>query len=107
MSGFKFPLLDTPDIPMCFLAYHGNIAWWAGLTIICSKMDGQGEPVKLSHLLGKDSYDILEATVNPDLRKGFELLQASSLLVVGDRNERECILVPRNAFITALAMPFE
>jgi hypothetical protein len=108
MSGFQFPLLDTPAIPMCFLADHGNIAWRAGLTIICSEMDGQGEPVKLSHLLGKDSYDILEATVNPDLRKGFELLQASSLLVVGNgENERECILVPRNAFVNALAMPFQ
>jgi hypothetical protein len=107
ISGFKFPLLDTPAIPMCFLADHGNIAWRAGLTIICSEMDGQGEPVKLSHLLGKDSYEILENTVNPDLRKGFELLQASSLLVVGDGIERECILVPRNAFINALAMPFE
>jgi hypothetical protein len=86
---------------MCFLANHGNIAWRAGLTIVCSETDGQGEPVKLSHLLCKDSYD------NPDLRKGFELFQASSLLVVGNGNERECILVPRNAFINALAMPFD
>jgi hypothetical protein len=107
ISGFQFPLLDTPAIPMCFLADHGNIAWRAGLTIVCSETDGQGEPVKLSHLLGKDSYDILESTVNPDLRKGFELLQASSLLVVGNGNEKECILVPRNAFINALAMPFQ
>jgi hypothetical protein len=92
---------------MCFLVDRGNIAWQAGLTIVCSEMDGQGGPVKLSHLLGKDSYDILENTVNPDLRKGFELLQASWLLVVGDGNERECILVPRNAFINALMVPFE
>jgi hypothetical protein len=93
---------------MCFLADHGHIlARRAGLTIVCSETDGQGEPVKLFHLLGKDSYDILESTVNPDLWKGFELLQASSLLVVGNGNERECILVPRNAFINALAMLFQ
>jgi hypothetical protein len=47
------------------------------------KLMGRGGPVKLAHLLGKDSYDILEKTVNPDLRQGLNLLQASSLLVVG------------------------
>ena len=70
-----------------------------------SEADGQGEPVKLAHLLGKDSYDVLEKTVNPDLRKAFELLQASSLLVVGVGKVKECLLVPRNAFINALSIP--
>jgi hypothetical protein len=59
IQGFKFRLLDTPAIVTCFLAYHGNIAWRAGLTIIASKNYGQGKPVKVAHLLGKDSYDIL------------------------------------------------
>ena len=67
ITGFEFPLLDVPAIPMNFLADHGNIAWRAGLTIVGSEADGQGEPVKLARLLGKDSYDILEKTVNPDL----------------------------------------
>jgi hypothetical protein len=53
------------------------VAWRAGLTIIGSKSDGQGKPVKLAHLLGKDSYNVLENTVNHDLRKGLSLLQAS------------------------------
>jgi hypothetical protein len=70
-----------------------------------SEADGQGEPVKLAHILGKDSYDVLEKTVNPDLRKAFELLQASSLLVVGIGKVKECLLVPQNAFINALALP--
>jgi hypothetical protein len=106
ITGFEFPLLDGPAIPMCFLADHGNVAWGAGLTsIVGSEADGQGEPVKLAHLLGKDSYNILEKTVNPDLRKGFNLLQASSLLVVGIGKVKECILVPRNAFINALSLP--
>ncbi len=105
ITGFEFPLLDVPAIPMIFLADHGNVAWRAGLTIMGSEADGQGEPVKLAHLLGKDSYDILEKTVNPDLRKAFELLQASSLLVVGVGKVKECFLVPRNAFINALALP--
>jgi hypothetical protein len=32
-----------------------------------SETNGSGEPVKLAHLLGKDSYNVLENTVNPDL----------------------------------------
>jgi hypothetical protein len=56
ITGFRFPLLDTPAIVACFLADHGNIAWRAGLTIIANDSDGLGEPVKVSHLLGKDSY---------------------------------------------------
>jgi hypothetical protein len=97
--------LDVPAIPMIFLADHGNAAWRAGLTIVGSEADGQGEAVKLAHLLGKDLYDVLEKTVDPDLRKAFELLQASSLLVVGVGKVKECLLVPRNAFINALALP--
>jgi hypothetical protein len=105
--GFKFPLFYDLAIAMCFLAGHGNVAWRAGLTIIGSESDGQGEPVKLAHLLGKDLYSILENTVRPDLQKGFSLLQASSLLVVGSDKVKECLLVPRNAFINALALPIE
>jgi hypothetical protein len=67
ISGFKFPLLDDLAIAMCFLADHENVAWRAGITIIGSKLDGQGEPVKLAHLLGKDLYNVLENTINPDL----------------------------------------
>ena len=107
ISGFQFPLLDGLAIPMCFLADHGNVAWRAGLTIVASEADGQGEPVKLAHLLGKDSYNVLENTINPDLRMGFRLLQSSSLLVVGSGTVKECILVPRNAFINALASPIQ
>jgi hypothetical protein len=44
ISGFKFLLLDDLAIAMCFLAGHRNMAWRAGLTIIGSKSDGQGEP---------------------------------------------------------------
>jgi hypothetical protein len=66
---------------MCFLADHGKVIWKAGLNIMGSETDGQGEPVKLAHLLGKDSYNVLfENTVNPDLQKSFMLLQSSSLL---------------------------
>jgi hypothetical protein len=95
-SGFQFLLLDGLAIPMCFLADHGNVAWRAGLTIVASEANGQGEPVKLAHLLGKDLYNVLENTVNPDLRMGFWLLQSSLLLVVGRGAVKECILVPRN-----------
>jgi hypothetical protein len=105
ITGFEFPLLDVSGIPMIFLADHGNVAWRAGLTIVGSEADEQGEPVELAHLLGKDSYDILEKTVNPDLQQGFNLLQASSLLVVGFEKVKECIRVPRNAFINALSLP--
>jgi hypothetical protein len=107
ISGFQFPLLDGLTTPMCFLADHGNVAWRAGLTIVASEADGQGEPVKLAHLLGKDSYNVLENTFNPDLRMGFRLLQSLSLLVVGSGTVKECILVPRNAFIKALASPIQ
>jgi hypothetical protein len=55
VAGFKFPLLDTPTVVTCFLADHGNIAWRAGLTVIANEQDGQGGPVKVAHLLGKDS----------------------------------------------------
>ncbi len=67
ISGFQFPLLNLLAISMCFLADHGNVAWRAGLTIVASEADGQGEPVKLAHLLGKDLHIVLENTVNPDL----------------------------------------
>jgi hypothetical protein len=105
IPGFEFPLLDVPAIPMLFLADHGNVAWRAGLTIVGSEADGQGEPVKLAHLLGKDSHIDLEKTVNPDLQKAFELLQASSMLVVRIGKVKECLPLPRNAFINAFALP--
>jgi hypothetical protein len=89
--GFKFQLLDDLAIAMCFLADHGDVAWRAGLTIIGTKSNGQGGPVKLAH----------------DLRKGFSLLQASLLLVVSSGKVKECILVPRNALINALAFPIK
>ena len=92
ISGFQFPLLDGLAIPMCFLADHGNVAWRAGLTIVASEADGQGEPVTLAHLLGKDSYNLLENTVNPDLQMGF-----------GCYNHRRCSLSAvgqsRNAYL--------
>ena len=89
-AGFQYPLLDGLAIPMCFLANHGNVAWRAGLTIVASEADGQGEPVKLAHLLGKDSYNVLENTVNPDLQMGFRLLQSSLLAVGQSRNASLC-----------------
>jgi hypothetical protein len=54
--------------------------------------------------LGKDPGDVLKFIVNPKLQKGFDLLQASSLLVVGNGKVKECILVPRNAFPINLAL---
>jgi hypothetical protein len=107
VTGFKFPLLDTMAIPMCFLADHGNVAWRAGLTVVASEEEGQGEPVFLSHLLGKDSYEVLENTAAPDIRKGLQYLQESMLLIVVFRGERECLLVPRIAFVNANALPFQ
>ncbi len=99
----------------CFLADHGNIAWRAGLTIIASENDGQGEPVKVAHLLGKDLYDILLKTAQPTLDKGLRHLQDCALLVIrnnaGAENDediqQECLLVPRKAFINSYAQPFQ
>jgi hypothetical protein len=85
IQGFKLPLLDTPAIATCFLADHGNIAAMAGrqgLTIIASKQDGQGEPVKVARLLGKDLYDIICKTAQPILDKGLHHFQESALLVI-------------------------
>ncbi len=115
IQGFKFPLLDTPAIATCFLADHGNIAWRAGLTIIASENDGQGKPVKVAHLLGKDSYDILLKTAQPILDKGLRHLQDCALLVIrnnvraeNDEDiQQECLLVPRKAFINSYAQPFQ
>jgi hypothetical protein len=113
--GFKFPLLDTLTIVTCFLADHGNIAWRAGLTIIANEQDGQGEPVKVAHLLGKDSYHVLCNTAQPILNEGLSYLQGSALLVIrnnvdaenNDDVQQECILVPRKAFINSYATPFQ
>jgi hypothetical protein len=38
---------------------------------------------------------------------GCKLLQSSSLLVVGSGKVKECTLVPRNAFMNALALPIQ
>jgi hypothetical protein len=107
IEGFSFPLLDTLVIVACFLADHGIFAWRAGLTIIASKQDGLGEPVKVSHLLGKDSYDILLSTAQPILDCGFRYLQDSALPVISNNinakdTQQECLLVPRKAFIKCL-----
>jgi hypothetical protein len=112
LKGFKFPLLDTPAIATVFLADHGNIAWQAGLTVIASEEDGQGEPVKVSHLLGKDSYDVLCSTAQPILNKGLSYLQDSALLVIWNNAkndediQQECLLVPRKAFINSYSQEF-
>jgi hypothetical protein len=114
INGFTFPLLNTPAIVACFLADHGNIAWRAGLTIIASDDDGQGEPVKVSHLLGKDSYDVLCHTAQPLLNEGLAYLQDSALLIIRNNTDaenpediqQECMLVPRKAFINSYAQPF-
>jgi hypothetical protein len=100
---------------VCFLADHGNIAWQAGLTIIASDLDGQGEPVKVSHLLGKDAFDVLCNTAQPMLNKGFKYLQDNALLVIrnnvdaenADDIQQECMLVPRKAFVNSYAQPFQ
>jgi hypothetical protein len=112
--GFDFPLLDTKTIVTCFLADHGNIAWRAGLTVIANEEDGQGEPVKVAHLLGKDSYDVLCNTAQPILNEGLSYLQDSALLVIRTKAEndediphQECMLVPRKAFIDSHAAPFK
>jgi len=114
--GFKFPLLDTPTIVTCFLADHGNVAWRAGLTIIANEQDGQGEPVKVAHLLGKDSYDVLCKTAQPMLNEGLSYLQGSALMVIRSKVldaendediQQECIVVPRKAFINSYAAPFQ
>jgi hypothetical protein len=44
---------------------------------------GQGEPVKVSHLLGTDLYDVLCNTAQPILNEGLSHLQGSSLVLVG------------------------
>jgi hypothetical protein len=107
IKGFKFPLLDTPAIVAIFLADHGNIAWRAGMTIIASEQDGQGEPVKVAHLLGKDSYDVLINTAQPILNEGLSHLQDSALLVIRNEMQQECMLVPRKAFVNSYAEPFQ
>jgi hypothetical protein len=87
-----------------------------GLTIVASKQDGLGEPVKVSHLLGKDVYDVLLSTAQPILNYGFRYLQNSALLVICNnfnaKNakdiQQECLLVPFKAFImNAYVQPFQ
>jgi hypothetical protein len=108
IKGFKFPLLDTPAIVAIFLADHGNIAWRAGMTIIASEQDGQGKLVKVAHLLGKDSYDVLIHTAQPILNEGLSHLQDSTLLVIQNDVQQECmLLVPMKAFINSYAEPFQ
>jgi hypothetical protein len=100
---------------MCFLADHGNIAWPAGLTVIANEQNGQGEPLKVVHLLGKDSYDVLCNTAQPILNEDLSYHQDSALLIIrnnaGAENDediqQECLLVPRKAFINSYAAPFE
>jgi hypothetical protein len=112
---FQVLLLDTLAIATCFLADHGNIAWQAGLTIIASKQDGQGEPVTIAHLLGKDSYDVPCNATKPMLDRSLYHLQESSLLVTGNNVgaendedvQEECMLVFRKAFINSYAQPFQ
>ncbi len=82
MEGFHFPVLDTPAMITCWLANKGNIEWRAVLTIIGGKRDGQGKPVKVAKLRGKDSYAVLCSTAQPILNKGFSFLQDSTRLVI-------------------------
>jgi hypothetical protein len=78
-----------------------------GLTVVTNEEDGKGEPVFLSHLLGKDLYEVLENTVSLDIRKGLQYLQEAALLVLSPGDEKECLLVPRIAFVNAYALPFQ
>jgi hypothetical protein len=54
--------------------YHGQQNHWTGGAL------------KLAHLLGNDFYNVLENTVNPDLRKGF---QAPIIIIVAGRPQLE------------------
>jgi hypothetical protein len=78
-----------------------------------SKQDGQGKPVKIAHLLGKDPYAVLCNTAQPILNKGFNFLQDSTLLVIltnvknGKDSQQQGLLVPRKAFIDSFAQPFQ
>jgi hypothetical protein len=78
------------------------------MTIIASEQDGQGKPVKVAHLLGKDSYDVLIHTAQPILNESLSHLQDSALLVIRTEMPQECMLVPRKAFINSCyAEPFQ
>jgi hypothetical protein len=94
---------------MCFLADHGNVAWRAGLTIVGSEADGQGGACKACPSLGKGFIWHLGEDSKPWPATGSQF--TTSILLVGCwlwksfGKVKECILVPRKAFINALSLP--
>jgi hypothetical protein len=76
------------------------------LSLLVKPMD-RGGGGKASPFVGKGFVQVLKNTVDPDLRMGFWLLQSLLLLIVGSGTVKECILVPRNSFINALASPIQ
>eukprot|EP00957_Ditylum_brightwellii_P067724 5141250-Ditylum_brightwellii.AAC.1 len=70
VDGFTFPLLDTKCIIVGFQADYGNEAFQAALGIIASKIDGQPKPIKIDHLVAKETREILMNTIQPDTTNG-------------------------------------
>eukprot|EP00957_Ditylum_brightwellii_P149945 11419305-Ditylum_brightwellii.AAC.1 len=59
-------------------ADHGNEAFRAALGVIASEKDGQPSPVKIAHLMAKESQEILLNTIQPEIKKGITQLQCAA-----------------------------
>ena len=70
-----FPGMKTRAIPVGFMGDHGNIAFRACINIIADEDEGQGDSIPVAHVMAKEEYDILEATVVKDLDVGIRKLQ--------------------------------
>ena len=60
--------MSSHTLHVCF--FRGSWKFRVCIKIISDKEDGQGESIKVAHLMANDGYDLLEATIISDLDIG-------------------------------------
>eukprot|EP00957_Ditylum_brightwellii_P071008 5396245-Ditylum_brightwellii.AAC.2 len=82
VTGFNFPLLNLKCVVVSFMADHGSETFHVALGVNASEGDGQPKPIKIAHLLAKESHDVLLNTIAPGIHKGILQLQCAAVVII-------------------------
>eukprot|EP00957_Ditylum_brightwellii_P161678 12309689-Ditylum_brightwellii.AAC.1 len=92
VTSFHFSFLGTGCIVVDAQDDHGNEAFQAALDALVRESDGHSRPVKIIHLLAKETHAILMNTIPPDIQQGISKLQSAAAIIIPNKDEFRLIL---------------